>query len=67
MEQRTNSPYPRLDRPILAIVGVLLVLGAVLFTVNDREHEWRFYQFDFKRLVGEKLGADKARTSPTGS
>ena len=66
MEQRTNSPYPRLDRPILAIVGVLLVLGAVLFTVNDREHEWRFYQFDFKRLVGEKLGADKARTVPTG-
>ena len=25
MEQRTNSPYPRIDRPVLAIVGVLLI------------------------------------------
>ncbi len=66
MEHRTNSPYPRLDRPVLAIVGALLVVGAVLFTINDREHEWRFYQYDFKRVVSEKLGADKARTAPRG-
>jgi cbb3-type cytochrome oxidase cytochrome c subunit len=66
MEQRTNSPYPRLDRPVLAIVGLVLVAGAVLFTINDREHEWRFYQYDFKRVVAEKLGADKARTVPGG-
>jgi cytochrome c2 len=66
MEQRTNSPYPRLDRPVLAIVGLLLVLGALLFTVNDREHEWRFYQYDFKRVVAEKLGYDKGRTVPSG-
>jgi cbb3-type cytochrome oxidase cytochrome c subunit len=66
MEQRTNSPYPQRDRPVLAIVGVVLVLGAVLFTVNDREHEWRYYQYAFKRLVAEKLGAEKARTVPNG-
>src|SRR5581483_1164669 len=66
MERRTNSPYPRADRPILAAVGLLLVVGAVLFTINDREHEWRFYQYDFKRVVAEKLGTDKARTVPSG-
>ena len=66
MEQRTTSPYGRRDRPILAVIGVLLVIAAVLFTRNDREHEWRYYQFAFKQLVGEKLGADKARTTPGG-
>ena len=66
MEQRTNSPYPRLDRPVLALVGFALVVGAVLFTINDREHEWRYYQYEFKRIVGEKLGADRVRTVPSG-
>jgi mono/diheme cytochrome c family protein len=66
MEQRTNSPYPGRDRPVLALVGVALVVSAVLFTRNDREHEWRYYQYRFKQIVGEKLGADKTRTVTTG-
>ncbi len=66
MERRTNSPYPRLDRPVLAIIGLLLVLSTVLFTKGDREHEWRYYQWDFKRLVTEKFGEAKAKTMPTG-
>lgn len=66
MERRTSSPYPRLDRPVLAIVGLLLVLSTVLFTKGDREHEWRYYQWDFRRVVGEKLGEAKARTVPAG-
>jgi cytochrome c2 len=66
MEHRTDSPYPRRDRPVLAIVGLALVIGAVLFTVNDREHEWRYYQYDFRRVVAEKLGAEKARSVPAG-
>jgi cbb3-type cytochrome oxidase cytochrome c subunit len=66
MEQRTSSPYARRDRPVLAVVGVLLIVAAVLFTRNDREHEWRYYQYAFKQVVAEKLGADKSRTAPTG-
>ncbi len=66
MEHRTNSPYPRLDRPVLAAVGLVLVVGAVLFTINDREHEWRYYQYDFRRVVAERLGADTSHTVPTG-
>jgi cytochrome c551/c552 len=65
-EKRTDSPYPRLDRPILAAVGAVLVLATVLFLRNDREHEWRWYQAEFKRLVVEKYGADMAKTVPSG-
>lgn len=66
MEKRTNSPYPRIDRPVLAVVGVLLVISTVLFARNDREHEWRWYQHEFKSLVSEKFGPDKAKTVPSG-
>jgi len=66
MEQRTNSPYAKRDRPVLGVIGVLLVVAAVLFTRNDREHEWRYYQYAFKQIVAEKLGADRAKIVPTG-
>jgi len=66
MEKRSDSPYPRIDRPWLAAVGVLIVISTVLFARNDREHEWRWYQYRFKQIVTEKLGADKAREVPTG-
>ena len=66
MERRTDSPYPRLDRPVLAIVGLLLVLSTVLFTMGDRQHDWRYYQYAFRSTVAEKFGPDKARTTTTG-
>ena len=66
MEKRTDSPYPRLDRPVLAVIGVLLVISTVLFARNDREHEWRWYQAEFRRMVSEKFGTDKARTVSRG-
>ena len=66
MEQRTDSPYPRLDRPVLAVIGVVLVISTLLFARNDREHEWRYYQYRFRQLVGERLGEDRARTVPSG-
>src|SRR6266496_183094 len=65
-EKRTDSPYPRRDRPVLAVIGLLLVVSTGLFARNDREHEWRYYQYEFKRQVAEKFGADKARTVPSG-
>jgi cytochrome c551/c552 len=66
MEKRTDSPYPRIDRPVLAVVGIVVVASTVLFARNDREHEWRYYQAEFRRLVSEKLGPDKAKTVPAG-
>jgi cytochrome c2 len=66
MEKRTDSPYPRIDRPILAVVGVLLVVSTALFAWSDRKHDWRYWQFAFHGQVAEKYGADKAKTVPRG-
>ena len=66
MEKRTSSPYPRVDRLMLAIVGVVLVIGTGLFMWSDRAHDWRFYQSEFRQLVAEKFGDDKAGELPEG-
>lgn len=66
MEKRTTSPYPAVDRVVMAIVGVVLVAGTVLFVWSDRAHDWRYYQFEFRRMVAEKLGDEKAAALPQG-
>lgn len=60
MEQRTNSPYPRTDRPILAAIGVVLVASTLFFAWSDRQHDYKYYQYEFRRLVAEQFGAEKA-------
>jgi cytochrome c551/c552 len=66
MEKRTDSPYPRLDRPVLALIGVLLIVSTVMFAWADRAHDWRYYQHEFRQQVREKLGDEKAASVPTG-
>ena len=66
MEQRTNSPYPRLDRPVLALIGIALVVSTVLFVRSDRMRDFWYYQYEFRRQVAEKLGEEKAATVPAG-
>ncbi len=67
MEKRTDSPYPKRDRPVLAAVGLLLIVSTVLFAWSDRRHDWRWYQAEFRKMVTEKLGAEKARLLPAGT
>lgn len=66
MEQRTTSPYPRRDRPVLAAVGVLLVVSTALFMWKQRAHDWRYYQLQFQQEVAAKFGADRAAHVPSG-
>jgi cytochrome c2 len=66
MEKRTGSPFPRIDRPLLAAVGALVVVSTVLFARNDWDKEWRYYQHEFRGKVAERFGADKAATVPAG-
>lgn len=66
MEKRTNSPFPRLDRPVLAVVGVMLVGATVFFAWSDRQHDYRYYQYRFRQMVAEKLGAERAQVLPSG-
>ena len=66
MEKRTNSPYPRIDRRVMAAIGVVLVIGTALFIWSDRAHDWRYYQYEFGRMVAEKYGEDRAALLPKG-
>ena len=66
MEKRTNSPYPAVDRVVMALIGVVLVIGTGLFVWADRAHDWRYYQAEFKNRVAAKFGADKAAAVPSG-
>ncbi len=66
MEQRTNSPYPKLDRPVLAVIGILLVVSTILFVRSDRLRDFWYYQYEFKRMVADKFGAEKAKSVPSG-
>jgi cytochrome c551/c552 len=66
MEQRTNSPYPSIDRPVLAIVGLVLVGATVFFAYSDRQRDYKYYQYQFKRLVTETFGAERAAAVPSG-
>lgn len=66
MEQRTNSPFPRIDRPVLAVIGVLLVAATVYFAWSDRQHDFRYYQYEFRRMVAEKFGEERAAAVPEG-
>lgn len=66
MEQRTNSPFTRIDRPVLAVVGLVLVAATLFFAWSDRQHDFRYYQYTFANMVAEKFGADRAATVPQG-
>ena len=66
MERRTNSPYPSLDRPVIAGIGLVLVVATGLFIWSDRAHDWRYYQWEFRNLVADKFGADKAEHLASG-
>ena len=66
MEQRTDSPYPRRDRPVLALIGVVLVVSTAIFAWSDRVHDWRYYQYEFRRQVAETLGEDTLAGIPEG-
>lgn len=66
MEKRTDSPFPRLDRPVLAVLGVILVGATAFFAWSDRQHDFKYYQHTFRGMVAEKFGAERAATVPSG-
>lgn len=66
MEKRTPAPFRQRDRVILAAIGAVLVVATALFLWSDRAHDWRYYQYAFRKQVAEKYGAEKAATVPSG-
>ena len=66
MEKRTPAPFRRVDRAVLAVIGVGLIVSCVLFVWSDRYHYWRTHQIEFRQQVADKFGTDKAATVPSG-
>lgn len=66
MEQLKPSPYRSRDRLLLAVVGVVLVVSLGLFAWKDWTHDWRYYQYQFRRQIAGQLGEEKAATIPSG-
>jgi cytochrome c2 len=66
MEPLKASPFRSRDRLVLALVGVLLVVSLGLFAWKQWAHDWRYYQYQFRRQIAGKLGEEKAATIPSG-
>jgi len=66
MEKRTTSPFPKIDRPVLAVIGLVLVAATAFFAWSDRQHDYKYYQYAFRQMVAEKFGADLAAKVPSG-
>ncbi|MBF8247256.1 MAG: hypothetical protein HW374_56, partial [Bacteroidetes bacterium] len=58
--------FVKLDRTIVSIVGIALFL-VVAFSVYDYfQPEWLSYQAEFRDLVEEKFGPERAEAVPSG-
>lgn len=69
MDHKSNTGklgFVKKDHLILAICGVAIVaLVAFVFIVAARP-EWKLYQSEFRDLVEEKFGSERATTVPSG-
>lgn len=56
----------RRDRSFLGIVGILIFVLVGFLTYDYLFPEWRDYQNEFRDLVSEKFGPERAASVPTG-
>ncbi|MFN0156871.1 MAG: c-type cytochrome [Bacteroidota bacterium] len=54
------------DKLLLSIVGIALLVLMGFISYNYLTPEWKSYQSEFRDLVEEKFGADRAATVPVG-
>ncbi len=66
MKTSQREPGFRLDRPLLAAVGVLLLAATVLPAAADRLAKWRTYQSEFREMVAMRFGKAQAEKVPSG-
>ena len=64
--RRPRAPLSTRDGWALAVVGVLLVVASVLFTLKGARHDWRAHQSAFRRLVESTFGPARAAEIAAG-
>ena len=65
-QNHSKLGFARADRRWLAIAGMLLSGLAAFLFYSDATPEWLGYQSEFRDLVGEKFGPDRAQGVPRG-
>lgn len=63
---RDKLTFVKFDKLMLSIVGILVLLVAGFVFYDSYTTEWRSYQSDFKDLVREKFGPERAEGIPSG-
>lgn len=62
----TKHGFVKKDRALVALTGLGILIVAGYFFYVDWTAEWRGYQREFRDVVEETLGPDRAATAPTG-
>jgi cytochrome c2 len=58
--------FVRKDRLFLSIGGIVFLLATAFGLYTDLTPEWQHYQAEFRDLVEEKFGKERAEAIPTG-
>jgi cytochrome c2 len=62
----TRLSFVKRDRFILSIMGIVLFLLMAFIFYRSTMPEWKGYQAEFREIVEEKFGPDRASIVPTG-
>ena len=63
---REKLSFVKQDRLVLSLIGIAIVVLLGFISYNYLTPEWLSYQAEFRDLVGEKFGPERAATAPTG-
>ncbi len=66
-DRRPQSPFNRVDRPLLATIGVVVLAATLLPGMSEWNAEWRGYQKRFRTMVEAKYGSQVAKQIPSGA
>ena len=58
--------FVKKDKVVLSLTGIVILLLTGFIFYDYFSPQWKGYQSDFKGLVAEKFGEDRAATLPTG-
>ena len=61
-----ESGFRRRDRFIITAMGLLVFAVTIVLFANEYTAEWRAYQGEFRAVVEQKFGAERARQVPSG-
>lgn len=65
-KRKEKTAFVKTDRLVIALSGLVLCALVAFVYYDDASPEWRSYQSEFRDLVTEKFGPERAKTVPAG-